>query len=375
MAIQRSLLLTTILTVLSVATYLLFSYRTDTIDFRDLSFNVFRAKPHVALLGSIPKSHVPTPHNGRRLIVVGDIHGMSKPLNRLLEKVSFDPRTDHLVATGDMISKGPDSNGVVARLMELNASAVRGNHEDHVLHARVKLDRHRRKHKKKAKAADDDEWDDDEEDEAGDVDAQRAKARDRQVAKSLTKEHVDWLNSLPIILSAAPLPIYIVHAGLVPGVEVKKQDPWAVMNMRTLLFRKSLELRGVPGDTQEPMLAPGQQEAEPEPTKGDSSGDSDAGEQLAEDIHAQRRRPIPIDGRKGKRWADVWNKYQHRLPARKRKTVIYGHDAKRGHRVGDYTFGLDSGCVAGGELTAVIIEGKQGGGCNYETVQIPCGKA
>jgi bis(5'-nucleosyl)-tetraphosphatase (symmetrical) len=101
------------------------------------------ASSHINLLGSIPKDHVPTSHNGRRLIVVGDIHGMSSCLSQLLDEVSFDPATDHLVATGDMINKGPDSAGVIDKLMELNASAVRGNHEDHVLKAREKLDTER----------------------------------------------------------------------------------------------------------------------------------------------------------------------------------------------------------------------------------------
>lgn len=37
-------------------------------------------------------------------------------------------------------------------------------------------------------------------------------------------------------------------------------------------------------------------------------------------------------------------------------TVIYGHDAKTGLSIRDYTKGLDSGCVKGGRLTALVIE-------------------
>ncbi|CAG8759412.1 11961_t:CDS:2, partial [Racocetra fulgida] len=35
------------------------------------------------------------------------------------------------------------------------------------------------------------------------------------------------------------------------------------------------------------------------------------------------------------------------------KTVIYGHDASRGLNIKEFTFGLDSRCVYGGELTAL----------------------
>lgn len=49
-------------------------------------------------------------------------------------------------------------------------------------------------------------------------------------------------------------------------------------------------------------------------------------------------------------------------------TVIYGHDSKTSLAIRDYTKGLDSGCVKGENLTALVIEdgGKQG------LVQVKC---
>lgn len=49
-------------------------------------------------------------------------------------------------------------------------------------------------------------------------------------------------------------------------------------------------------------------------------------------------------------------------------TVIYGHYAKAGLSILEYTKGLDSGCVKGGKLTAMVIEdgGKQ------SIVQVRC---
>ncbi|POR36330.1 Bis(5'-nucleosyl)-tetraphosphatase, symmetrical, partial [Tolypocladium paradoxum] len=94
----------------------------------------------LTLMASLPAEYVPTEDNGRRLVVVGDIHGMDAELARLLEHVKFSRATDHLVAVGDMVNKGPDSTAVVSRLMALDASAVRGNHEDRVLLARAEAD-------------------------------------------------------------------------------------------------------------------------------------------------------------------------------------------------------------------------------------------
>jgi len=38
-------------------------------------------------------------------------------------------------------------------------------------------------------------------------------------------------------------------------------------------------------------------------------------------------------------------------------TVIYGHDSKRGLVKEKYSIGIDTGCLRGGKLTAVVIEG------------------
>lgn len=48
-------------------------------------------------------------------------------------------------------------------------------------------------------------------------------------------------------------------------------------------------------------------------------------------------------------------------PRSQTMTVIYGHDAKAGLSIREYTKGLDSGCIKGGKLTALVIEdgGKQ----------------
>ena len=43
-------------------------------------------------------------------------------------------------------------------------------------------------------------------------------------------------------------------------------------------------------------------------------------------------------------------------PESQMTTVIYGHDSQSSVALGKYTKGLDTGCVKGGKLSALIIE-------------------
>ena len=77
---------------------------------------------------------------------VGDIQGCDEPLGRLLSEVDFSPSRDHLFVLGDLVNRGPDSVGVLRRLMALQGSAqcVLGNHD---LHALAVAFGHRRSHR------------------------------------------------------------------------------------------------------------------------------------------------------------------------------------------------------------------------------------
>jgi serine/threonine protein phosphatase 1 len=81
-----------------------------------------------------------------RVLAIGDIHGCLAPLNQLLDWVK--PTGDDLLVTlGDYVDRGPDSKGVLDRLIELkrhlNLVCLRGNHEqmmvDGVLGGRADL--------------------------------------------------------------------------------------------------------------------------------------------------------------------------------------------------------------------------------------------
>ena len=59
--------------------------------------------------------------------VCGDVHGRLDLLDRLLCAL---PPGVPLIHCGDLIDRGPDSNGVLQRMIDVGARGVRGNHEE-----------------------------------------------------------------------------------------------------------------------------------------------------------------------------------------------------------------------------------------------------
>ncbi|KAK0668144.1 Metallo-dependent phosphatase-like protein [Cercophora samala] len=398
--------------------------------------------PPLNLISPLPPSHPPP----RRLIIISDVHGHLLPLQKLLySKLNFSPTSgDHAIFVGDLVTKGPDSKGVVALAMSIGASAVRGNHEDRVLAAAYGL--------KKL-----DYWPQQQDDNDDPVEAEGKKERDRQrehqkdehaksVAKSLSKSQLKWLAERPVILRVGQLggphrlsteqnhhkhhkngkkkkggddseeedegppqpwnsfnEVVVVHGGLVPGVELEKQDPWAVMNMRSLIYAPSYKSNG---------------------NNNKHHRNGKEGEEEEEEV------PVPVDSTDdGEPWSKAWNRHQNHLPSpspssssndqpphQKKTIVIYGHDARRGLQVDPqvditpyfqkqkgshnskkgsrpnkergirYAFGLDSGCGHGKKLTAMVInlpttttttttsqeQGNEEGEIKHEIVHVGC---
>jgi len=70
-----------------------------------------------------------------RIWAIGDIHGQLARLEELFQLISLDPDQDELVFMGDYIDRGPDSKGVIDRLLALKKSGLKatflkGNHEE-----------------------------------------------------------------------------------------------------------------------------------------------------------------------------------------------------------------------------------------------------
>jgi hypothetical protein len=114
------------------------------------------------------------------------------------------------------------------------------------------------------------------------------------VAKMLRPKDWTYLQSLPLYLALPELTTVVVHAGLVVGLPLDQQPRSLVINMRSIT-----------------------------PT-GEPSKQVDAG--------------AP--------WASLWPGPAH---------VVFGHDAIRGLQQYPFATGLDTGCVYGRSLTALIL--------------------
>ncbi|MFO0914009.1 MAG: metallophosphoesterase family protein [Pirellulales bacterium] len=72
----------------------------------------------------------------KRIIAIGDIHGCLRALDTLLDAVQLGPQ-DRVITLGDYIDRGPDSRGVIDRLIQLSLTVpltpLLGNHEEMLL--------------------------------------------------------------------------------------------------------------------------------------------------------------------------------------------------------------------------------------------------
>jgi putative phosphoesterase len=115
-----------------------------------------------------------------KIAIVADIHGNLEALNAVIADL---PSTDEIVCCGDIVGYYPDVNQTCARLREINASVIRGNHDGYVigkLNPRNPSPLYRT------------EW----------------------TRKELDKDHINWLNSLPESLefNLDAWSVYVRHA-------------------------------------------------------------------------------------------------------------------------------------------------------------------
>ncbi|ADO68425.1 metallophosphoesterase [Stigmatella aurantiaca] len=140
-----------------------------------------------------------------RTLFIGDVHGCAEELDALLAVCGWQPG-DRVVLVGDLVAKGPDSAGVLARARERGLLAVRGNHDEHVL----------RWHQGYVKPG------------------KKLKPQHQQVMDTLAPEDWAYLASLPLYLRLPEFNVVAVHAGMLPGVPLESQHREHLLNLRSI---------------------------------------------------------------------------------------------------------------------------------------------
>lgn len=162
-----------------------------------------------------------------RTLLVGDVHGCAQELDDLLQVVGYLPGRDQLVLVGDLVARGPDSRGVLERLLDYQAVSVRGNHDDKLLNwwRVARRDGEREAHQQV-----------------------RLSERHREVASSLKRRHFEAIEAMPLLLRLPEHGALVVHAGLDPARRPEETPEEAMLTARSVDAegRLSKRLAGVP---------------------------------------------------------------------------------------------------------------------------------
>ncbi len=252
---------------------------------------------------------------------IGDVQGCMSSLERLLDKINFDPARDRIWLVGDLVNRGPRSLDVLrwARAHDKAVVAVLGNHDLHLL----------------SRAA-------------GTAGPKKRDSLDEVLAAPDRAALVDWLRARPLVHVENDW--LMVHGGLHPR--------WTARRARKLASEIEEGLRG---DRWDDWL--GQLVGKVKPVAWDDD---------LEDVtrirsilgYLVRARCLDADLAPDSDFADhpkraprgltPW--FEARDPAWADHRVVFGHWAALGLSIGARHVGLDSGCVWGNQLTGFRLE-------------------
>jgi len=256
------------------------------------------------------------------LYAIGDIQGCSSAFDALLERLAFEPGRDRLWLVGDLVNRGPDSLGVLRKVIALGdaVTCVFGNHDLHLL-AVVAGAR-----------------------PIGSNDTFQGVLDARDAA-----DLIDWLRRRPLLHHDAQARRVLVHAGIPPRWDMAQAQVHA-QEVEALLRgdRWRDMLRAMYGNEPATWTADLDQQSRCRYTINaltrmrycDREGRLDLEHSGPPGSQPQGLMP----------WFDVPNR-------RARNThVIFGHWASLGLTLRADITALDSGCVWGGSLTAAAID-------------------
>lgn len=254
---------------------------------------------------------------------IGDLQGCLDPLRRLLDRIGFDPARDRLWFCGDIVNRGPASLATLRFVHALGelAVVVLGNHDLHLLATAWGGSRPRKKRD----------------------------TLDEILAAPDRDELLEWLRRRPLLHHDPALGFTMVHAGLPPQWDLDAARA-AAAELQAVLGgdRFVAFLRQMYGDLPDRWSA------------GLRGMD-----RLRFIVNAfTRMRYLRPDGsldfqQKGPpHRADPdlvpWFRYPGRRSAG--LNMVFGHWSMLGDVAHDGAFGLDTGCVWGGRLTALRLD-------------------
>lgn len=268
------------------------------------------------------------------IYLVGDLQGCCDPLTRLLQTIDFSPSRDHLFVLGDLVNRGPDSLGVLRKLRGLGTSvtALLGNHDLHLLAVAHGV---RKPHR-------------------SDTLDEILNAPDRQ-------DWLDWLRQRPLAVHEHGW--LMVHAGVVPQWDAA-QTVMLASEVQTMLSGPDV------GEFLTRMYG----------NAPDQWDDSLQGVPRWRCVvnSLTRMRFCTQDGlmefgaKEGVGTAPEGYMPWFEVPGRRtaNASVAFGHWSTLGLINRDDLLSLDTGCVWGGQLTAVRVDG-----ATRELIQIDCPQA
>jgi bis(5'-nucleosyl)-tetraphosphatase (symmetrical) len=256
------------------------------------------------------------------LYAIGDIQGCYDELQRLLDKLRFDAHVDQLWLVGDLVNRGPKSLEVLRFVKSLGDGAITvlGNHDLHLLAIAAGIDR--AKH----------------DDTIGSI----LTAPDRD-------ELLNWLRQRPLLHHDAMRGYALLHAGLPPQWDLAQAQ------------RCAAEVEAMLRSNEHQEFFQHMYGNEPDLWCEDLSGWArlrfivncftrlryvdDAGRVLHKDKGAPHTR----------RHLTPWFRAAERKSSATK--IIFGHWSTLGLVLEHNVYALDTGCVWGGALTALRVDG------------------
>ena len=255
---------------------------------------------------------------------IGDLQGCYDATSRLLDAIRFDPAQDHLWFCGDLVNRGGQSLQTLrlVKSLDIHSEVVLGNHDLSLLAISMRR----------------------EEDQA------RVNPDLREVLFATDRDDlIDWLRQRPLIHVDRKLGWSMVHAGLAPRWSIEQAERFAAevhLRLHGKQYAKLLgAMYGNAPDTFHPRL--------------------NGPDRIRAIINVftrlrfcSPRGTIAFDdnGAPGTQKPGIYPWFSVPGQTARETKIVFGHWSTLGLSIANDTYGIDTGCVWGGKLTALALD-------------------